>query len=62
MPVCDGVVATREIHQKFPWIEILILTTFTEGTVKNYITRILSQLNMRDRVGAALWAQRHLLD
>lgn len=156
MPICDGVVATREIHRKFPWIEILVLTTFdddeyiwqslqagavsyllkstpseqiaaairaahlgysqldraiasrvfshlkpyssnseseyqqllsqreievlklvgrgknnqeialllhlTEGTVKNYITRILSQLNMRDRVGAALWAQKNLLD
>ncbi|MEY2832157.1 MAG: hypothetical protein RLZZ574_1415 [Cyanobacteriota bacterium] len=155
MPVCNGVVATREIHQKSPWIKILVLTTFdddeyiwqslqagaisyllkstpseqvatairaaysgytqldltiatrvfshlkphtstfesdnylhllsprelevfklvgkgknnqeialllhlTEGTVKNYITRILSQLNFRDRVSAALWAQRNL--
>ncbi len=34
----------------------------TEGTVKNYITKILSQLNMRDRVGAALWAQKNLLN
>jgi DNA-binding NarL/FixJ family response regulator len=156
MPVCDGVIATREIHQKFPWIKILVLTTFdddeyiwqslqagaisyllkstpseqvaaavhaaylgysqldsaiasrvfshlkphsstfasddrnllspreievlklvgegknnqeiarslhlTEGTVKNYITKILSQLNMRDRIQAALWAQKNLLD
>jgi DNA-binding NarL/FixJ family response regulator len=155
MPVCNGVVATREINQKSPWIKILVLTTFdddeyiwqslqagaisyllkstpseqvatairaaylgytqldltiatrvfshlkphvtafeskdylhllssreleilklvgqgknnqeialllhlTEGTVKNYITRILSQLNFRDRVSAALWAQRNL--
>jgi DNA-binding NarL/FixJ family response regulator len=30
MPVCDGVVATREIHQSFPWIRILVLTTFDE--------------------------------
>ncbi len=30
MPVCDGVAATREIHQKFPWIKILVLTTFDE--------------------------------
>jgi DNA-binding NarL/FixJ family response regulator len=156
MPVCDGVVATREIHQRYPWIGILVLTTFdddeyiwqslqagavsyllkstpseqvaaavraaylgysqldsaiasrvfshlkphasnlesdyqnllspreievlklvgkgmnnqeialslhlTEGTVKNYITRILSQLNFRDRVSAALWAQKNLLN
>ncbi len=30
MPVCSGVVATREIHQRFPWIRILMLTTFDE--------------------------------
>jgi DNA-binding NarL/FixJ family response regulator len=30
MPVCNGVVATREIHQRFPWIRILVLTTFDE--------------------------------
>ncbi|BAZ10330.1 two-component transcriptional regulator, LuxR family protein [Calothrix sp. NIES-4071] len=30
MPVCDGVVATYEIHQRFPWIRILVLTTFDE--------------------------------
>jgi DNA-binding NarL/FixJ family response regulator len=33
---------------------------FTEGTVKNYISRILSQLGVRDRVQAALWAKQHL--
>jgi DNA-binding NarL/FixJ family response regulator len=152
MPVCDGVQATREIHQYYPWIRILVLTTFdddeyilqslqagalgyllkrtpapeiaaairsvaqgysqlgptiapkvfsqlkllplntcsdllrkrelevlkqigegknnqeiaqklflSEGTVKNYVTQILSKLEMRDRIQAALWAQRNLL-
>jgi DNA-binding NarL/FixJ family response regulator len=152
MPICDGVVATGEIHQRYPWIKILVLTTFddddyiwqslqagalgyllkrtpsqqiaaairtvhqgyaqlgptiapkvfaqlkpmpqtsaiqdvlskrelevlklvgegknnleiaqllylTEGTVKNYITQILSKLQVRDRVQAALWAQQQL--
>ena len=155
MPVCDGVKATREIHRRFPWIRILVLTTFDEdeyvreslrggalgyilkstssievgqairslyqgysqlgptiapkvfaqlgssppveatdyhhllgdreltilkllgrgknnreiaielhlslGTVKNYITQILSKLELRDRTQAALWAHEHLL-
>lgn len=155
MPVCDGVAATREIHQRYPWIRVLVLTTFDEdeyiwqslqagalgyilksatskqvaaairtlhqgysqlgptiapkvfaqinampftasptlsyqfserelevlrllgagktnqeiaqtlhlahGTVKNYISRILSQLEVSDRTLAALWAQQHLL-
>lgn len=30
MPICDGVVATREIHQRYPWIRILVLTTFDD--------------------------------
>jgi DNA-binding NarL/FixJ family response regulator len=30
MPVCDGVTATKEIHQRFPWIRILVLTTFDD--------------------------------
>jgi DNA-binding NarL/FixJ family response regulator len=30
MPICDGVAATREIHQRYPWIRILVLTTFDE--------------------------------
>jgi DNA-binding NarL/FixJ family response regulator len=153
MPVCDGVIATREIHQRYPWIRILVLSTFdeddyiwqslqagalgyllkntpakqlaaairllyqghsqlgptiapkvfaqlhppilpasnhfpplnsreleilvllgqgcnnkeiaqalhlTEGTVKNHLTNILSQLKLRDRTQAALWAQKHL--
>ncbi|AFY60280.1 response regulator transcription factor [Synechococcus sp. PCC 6312] len=152
MPICDGVQATSEIHQYYPWIRILVLTTFdddeyilrslqagalgyllkrtpvseiaaairsvaqgysqlgptiapkafsqlkpsvkdiapdlltkreiqvlklvgegknnleiaqslflSEGTVKNHVTQILSKLEMRDRVQAALWAHRHLL-
>jgi DNA-binding NarL/FixJ family response regulator len=153
MPICDGVQATREIHQQFPWMRILVLTTFdedeyiwhslqagalgyllksstaaqiaiavrslyegqsqlgptiatklfarlnplptptdsqnydfsereleileqigmgksnreialelhlTEGTIKNYISKILSQLGMRDRTQVALWVQQHL--
>jgi DNA-binding NarL/FixJ family response regulator len=157
MPVCDGVTATREIHQRYPWIKIIVLTTFdddeyiwqslqagaigyllkrtpitqitiaiqsayegysqlgptiapkifgqmqpatptiefntvaiglskrelevlkliaagknnqeisrslhlSEGTVRNYITNILSQLDVRDRVQAVLWAQKNLAD
>ena len=30
MPICDGVSATREIHQRYPWMRILILTTFED--------------------------------
>ena len=154
MPICDGVNATREIHQRYPWMRILILTTFEDdeyvwqslqagamgyilkrksseqmasairavaqgysqlssaiapkvfanlkptqitvnealsqlsprelevlklvgqgknnreiaqtlhlsiGTVKNYITQILSKLSVRDRFAAALLAQKYLL-
>jgi DNA-binding NarL/FixJ family response regulator len=152
MPICNGVQATQIIHECYPWIRILVLTTFdddeyilqslqvgalgyllkrtpapeiaaairsvaqgysqlgptiatkafsqlktsacepapsslsrreidvlkligegknnteiaqtlylSEGTVKNHVTQILSKLKMRDRVAAALWAQRHLL-
>lgn len=155
MPIYDGVVATREIHQRYRWIRVLVLTTFdddeyveqslqagalgyllkdtppsqiaiavrsvylgysqlgptiapkifaqiksnvrlseeeiqsllskrelevlsligqgrnnreiaqdlylTEGTVRNYVTRIMSQLGVRDRVQAVLWAKQHLL-
>jgi DNA-binding NarL/FixJ family response regulator len=163
MPICDGVEATRVIHQTYPWIKIMVLTTFdedeyiwqslqagalgyilkstpspqvanairtlhlghsqlgptiaskvfdrlqiaptnqvnahsisteigslleslnsreleildrvklghnnreiaealhlSEGTVKNYVTNLLSKLNLRDRTQAALWAQKHL--
>jgi DNA-binding NarL/FixJ family response regulator len=30
MPVCDGVQAMREIHEYYPWIRILVLTTFDD--------------------------------
>lgn len=30
MPVCDGVEATYQIHQRYPWIRILVLTTFDQ--------------------------------
>ncbi|KAB8329948.1 response regulator transcription factor [Scytonema tolypothrichoides VB-61278] len=156
MPVYDGVTATREIIQRYPWIRILVLTTFdddeyvwqslqagalgyllkhtpieqivtairsvylgycqlgptivpkvvaqlkpnpsrpkddyyyllsqreleilklmgrgknnreiaqelhlSEGTVRNYVSQIFSQLDVRDRVQAVLWVQQHLLD
>ncbi|MBW4469612.1 MAG: response regulator transcription factor [Stenomitos rutilans HA7619-LM2] len=42
--------------------EIAQTLYLTEGTVRNYVTRILSQLGVRDRVQAALWAKQHLLD
>ncbi len=159
MPVCDGVQATQEIHARYPWIRILVLTTFdddeyvfqslqagalgyllkstpaqevaiairnlhrgysqlgptiapkvfshlkpetktkarpevsdkfsnfserevnilkllatgksnreiatalnlTEGTIKNHLTNIFCQLDVRDRTQAALWAQQHML-
>lgn len=38
MPVCDGVQATREIHHHYPWIRILVLTTFDDD---EYILRSL---------------------
>ncbi|MGD1944638.1 MAG: response regulator [Leptolyngbyaceae cyanobacterium] len=154
MPGVDGVQATTEIHQRYPWMRILVLTTFdddeyilqslqagalgyllkrtpapaisaairsvaqgysqlsptvalkafsylkpvsqsstaaiselskreaevlkligqgqnnqeiatalhlSEGTVKNYVTQVLNKLEMRDRIQAALWAQKHLI-
>jgi len=30
MPICDGVQATREIHNHYPWVRILVLTTFDD--------------------------------
>jgi DNA-binding NarL/FixJ family response regulator len=158
MPICDGVEATKIIHQRFPWIRIMVLTTFdedeyicqslqngalgyilkstpaqqlattirsldrgfgqldpaialkvfaripepvthslstlavldqfnhseieiikqigkgksnreialdlhlSEGTVKNYVTNILTCLNLRDRLQIALWVSQHLGD
>lgn len=155
MPICNGVEATKVIHNSYPWIQILVLTTFdedeyvfqsleagalgyllkstpvkkvatairniqegysqlgptiapkvfsqikpsasvpknhyqnsfnrreleilkllglgksnreiaeelylTEGTVKNHMTNIFSQLGVRDRTQAALWAYQNLL-
>ncbi|MEY4518981.1 MAG: hypothetical protein RLZZ499_1580 [Cyanobacteriota bacterium] len=30
MPVCNGVTATREICRRYPWMRILVLTTFDD--------------------------------
>jgi DNA-binding NarL/FixJ family response regulator len=30
MPICNGVEATKVIHQRFPWIRVMVLTTFDE--------------------------------
>jgi DNA-binding NarL/FixJ family response regulator len=30
MPICNGVEATQKIHQHYPWMRILMLTTFDE--------------------------------
>jgi DNA-binding NarL/FixJ family response regulator len=30
MPICNGVEATQRIHQQYPWMRILMLTTFDE--------------------------------
>jgi DNA-binding NarL/FixJ family response regulator len=30
MPVCNGVEATEAIHQRYPWVRVLVLTTFDE--------------------------------
>ncbi|MEM9507553.1 MAG: response regulator transcription factor, partial [Cyanobacteria bacterium P01_E01_bin.35] len=31
MPICDGVTATAKIHESYPWIKILMLTTFADA-------------------------------
>ncbi|MBW4667887.1 MAG: response regulator transcription factor [Cyanomargarita calcarea GSE-NOS-MK-12-04C] len=38
MPIMDGVATTREIHQRFPKIKILVLTTFDDD---EYVTAAL---------------------
>ncbi|MEQ9235692.1 response regulator [Coleofasciculus sp. E2-BRE-01] len=38
MPIMDGVAATRQIHQRFPHIKLLVLTTFDDD---EYITQAL---------------------
>lgn len=40
--------------------EIAGKLSITEGTVKNHISSILTQLGVRDRTQAALWAREHL--
>jgi len=35
---------------------------FTEGTVKNYVSKVLSTLHLRDRVQAAIYAVQHHLE
>jgi DNA-binding NarL/FixJ family response regulator len=30
MPICDGVTATREICRRYPWMRVLVLTTFDD--------------------------------
>jgi DNA-binding NarL/FixJ family response regulator len=41
--------------------EIAQMLYLTEGTVKNYISQILEQLELCNRTQAALWAQRQLI-
>ncbi len=40
--------------------EIALELHLTESTVKNHVSKILSQLGMRDRTQVALWVQQHL--
>jgi DNA-binding NarL/FixJ family response regulator len=40
--------------------EIAAQLCLTEGTVKNYVTRILTELNLRDRTQIAIWAHQNL--
>ena len=42
--------------------EIALDLHLTEGTVKNYVTNILTCLNLRDRLQVALWVSRNLGD
>lgn len=41
--------------------EIAGKLSLTEGTVKNYVSNVLTHLGVRDRTQAALWAHRHLV-
>ena len=41
--------------------EIAEMLFFTEGTVKNYVSKILNTLHLRDRVQAAIYAVQHNL-
>jgi DNA-binding NarL/FixJ family response regulator len=40
--------------------EISKMLHITEGTVRNYVSKIFGELNVRDRTQAALWAQKYL--
>ena len=40
--------------------EIAAALNLTEGTIKNHLTNIFCQLDVRDRTQAALWAHQHL--
>ncbi len=40
--------------------EIAKQLSITEGTVKNHITKIFTQMGFRDRIQAALWVQQNL--
>ena len=40
--------------------EIATTLNITEGTVKNYVSKILQTLNLRDRTQAAIWASQNL--
>ncbi len=50
MPVKDGITATREIHQKFPQIKIIALTSFAE----------LSMIQGALQAGAASYLQKNV--
>jgi DNA-binding NarL/FixJ family response regulator len=41
--------------------EIAEVLHLSDGTVRNYVTRILSQLDLRDRIQAVLWAKQYLI-
>lgn len=38
MPICDGIQATREIHEKHPNMKVLVLTTFDDD---EYIVKVM---------------------
>ena len=40
--------------------EIAETLYITQGTVKNYVTKILGQLNLRDRTQLAVWVKDNL--
>ena len=42
--------------------EIALDLHLTEGTVKNYVTNILTCLNLRDRLQVALWVAHNLTE